>query len=173
MSEQTLVPPQPPPVASAARPRWPLSPSVRRAVLTAHIIASVGLLGDCAVLLAVTVRAAATSDPELAASSYELMSMFSLVFGIPLSFASLGTGLALGFGTKWGVLRYRWVTAKLLLIVSVILVGALVIGPSEAAMIDGGGGRDLVLTLAGGYDVLALCLATGLSVYKPRRRARR
>jgi hypothetical protein len=122
MSEQTLVPPQPPPVASA---------------------------------------------------SYELMSMFSLVFGIPLSFASLGTGLALGFGTKWGVLRYRWVTAKLLLIVSVILVGALVIGPSEAAMIDGGGGRELVLTLAGGYDVLALCLATWLSVYKPRRRARR
>jgi hypothetical protein len=173
MSEQTLVPPQPPPVASTARPRWPLSPSARRAVLTAHIIASVGLLGDCAALLAVTIRAAATSDPELAASSYELMSMFSMVFGIPLSFASLGTGLALGFGTNWGVLRYRWVTAKLLLIVSVILVGALVIGPSEAAMIDGGGGRELVLTLAGGYDVLALCLATGLSVYKPRRRATR
>jgi hypothetical protein len=173
MSEQTLVPPQRPPVVSAARACWPLSPSVRRAVLTAHIIASVGLLGDCAALLALTVRAAATSDPELAASSYELMSMFSMAFGIPLSFTSLGTGLALGLGTKWGVLRYRWVTAKLLLIVSVILVGALVIGPSEAAMIDGRGGRELVLTLAAGYDVLALCLATGLSVYKPRRRARR
>ena len=164
----------PPATRSApAQARWPLSPRVRRAVLTGHIIASVGLLGDCAALLALTIRAAATSDPELAASSYELMSMFSMLFGIPLSFASLGSGLALGFGTKWGVLRHRWVTAKLLLIVSVILVGALVIGPSEAAMIDGGGGRELVLTLAGGYDVLALCLATGLSVYKQRRRARR
>jgi hypothetical protein len=96
-----------------------------------------------------------------------------MLFGIPLSFASLGTGLALGLGTKWGVLRHRWVTAKLLLIVSVILVGALVIGPSEAAMLDGSGGRELVLILASGYDVLALCLATGLSVYKPRRRTRR
>jgi hypothetical protein len=75
--------------------------------------------------------------------------------------------------TKWGVLRHRWVTAKLLLIVSVILVGALVIGPSEAAMLDGSGGRELVLILASGYDVLALCLATGLSVYKPRRRRER
>ncbi|HTE61426.1 MAG TPA: DUF2269 family protein, partial [Solirubrobacteraceae bacterium] len=137
-----------PPATRSSTARWPLSPPVRRAVLTAHIIASVGLLGDCAALLALTVRAAATSDPELAASSYELMSMFSMLFGIPLSFASLGTGLALGFGTKWGVLRHRWVTAKLLLILSVILVGALVIGPSEAAVLDGGGGREAVLILA-------------------------
>lgn len=140
-------------------------------MLTVHIVASVGLLGNCAALLAMSIRAAATSDPELAASTYELMSMFGMLFGIPLSFASLGTGLALGFGTKWGVLRHRWVTAKLLLILSVILVGAFVIGPSEAAMLDGGGGRETVLILAGGYDVLALCHASGLSVYKPRRRA--
>lgn len=169
MTEQTIVPT----ARAVQRARFPLSPAARRAVLTAHIIASVGLLGDCAALLAMNVRAAATTDPQLAASSYELMSMFSMLFGIPLSFASLGTGLALGLGTKWGVLRHRWVTAKLLLILSVILVGALVIGPSEAAMIDGGGGRETVLILASGYDVLALCLATGLSVYKPRRRSSR
>jgi hypothetical protein len=58
-------------------------------------------------------------------------------------------------------------------IVSVILVGAFVIGPSEAAMDDGEGGRDTVLIVAAAYDVLALGLATGLSVYKPRRRASR
>jgi hypothetical protein len=150
-----------------------LSPRLRRAVLTTHIVASVGLLGDCAVLLATAVRASATSDAQLAASAYELMSMLSLVFGIPLSFASLATGLALGLGTKWGVLRHRWVTAKLLLNISVILVGALVIGPSEAAMVDGRGGRETVLIVAAAYQVLALCLATGLSVYKPRRRAGR
>jgi hypothetical protein len=146
-----------------------LSPSLRRAVLTTHIVMSVGLLGDCAVLLATAIRAAATSDPQLSASAYELMSMFSFVFGIPLSFASLLTGLALGLGTKWGVLRHGWVTAKLL----VILVGAFVIGPSEAAMADGEGGRETVLIVAAAYDVLALSLATGLSVYKPRLRASR
>jgi hypothetical protein len=99
--------------------------------------------------------------------------MFSLVFGIPLSFGSLATGLVLGLGTSWGVLRHRWVTTKLLLIVSVILVGALVIGPSEAVMVDGRGGRETVLIVAAAYQVLALCVATGLSVYKPRRRAAR
>jgi hypothetical protein len=150
-----------------------MSPSVRRAVLTGHIIASVGLLGDCAGVLAINIRAATTGDPGLAAASYELLSMFSIAFGIPLSFASLGTGLALGLGTKWGVLRHRWVTSKLLLILSVILVGAFVIGPGTAAMLDGGGGAEGRLIVASAYDVLALSLATGLSVYKPgRRRAR-
>jgi uncharacterized membrane protein len=165
MTTQTLAP--------TRRSTWRLSPPARRAVLTAHIVASVGLLGDCAAVLATAIRAATTNDPELAASAYELMSMFSFVFGIPLSFASLGTGLALGLGSKWNVLRHGWVTAKLFVIVSVILVGAFVIGPSEAAMTDGEGGRETVLIVAAAYDVLALGLATGLSVYKPRRRASR
>ena len=99
--------------ATASPIRWPMSPSVRRTVLTVHIIASVGLLGDSAGFLAVALRAATTDDPALAASSYELLEMFSIVFGIPLSMISLATGLALGFGTKWGVLRHWWTTAKL------------------------------------------------------------
>jgi hypothetical protein len=147
-----------------------LSQRMRRAVLTAHIIVSVGLLGDCAAVLAINIRAATTGDPGLAAASYELLDMFSFVFGIPLSMATLGTGLVLGLGTKWGVLRHRWVTAKLLLILSVILVGALILGSQTAAMLDGRDGSETVLILASAYDVLALSLATGLSVFKPGRR---
>jgi hypothetical protein len=166
MSEQTLIRPQSP----AAAPRVRVSPGVRRAVLTTHIVASVGLLGDCAALLVIHVRAATTADPALAASAYELQDTFSFVFGIPLSFAALITGLVLGFSTKWGVLRHGWVTLKLLAIVSVILVGALVIGPANAAMLDGDGGKESVLILATAYDVVVLSIAAGLSVYKPRRR---
>jgi len=156
------------PTLTPSAPRR-LSRPVRRAVLTAHIIASVGLLGDCAAVVALNVRAATTADPQLAASAYELLTMFGTLFGIPLSLTSLGTGLALGLGSKWGVLRHAWVAAKLLLVLSVILVGALVIGPRTAAMADGAGGSAGVLVAAGAYDVVALCLATWLSVYKPGR----
>jgi uncharacterized membrane protein len=142
--------------------------AMRRALLTTHIVCSVALLGDVAGYLAVAIRAATTDDPGLAAASYELLEMFSLLFGIPLSFGALLSGLALTRVTKWGVRRHRWVTTKLLLILSVILVGAFVIGPSGATMREGGGGAELVLILASAYDVLALSLATGLSVYKPR-----
>jgi hypothetical protein len=142
---------------------------MRRALLTAHIVCSVGLLGDAAGFLAVAVRAATTDDPRLAAASYELLEMFSVVFGIPLSFGALLTGVALTRVTKWGVLRHRWVTVKLGLIVSVILVGSLALGPSVAAM-QQGGDAEWTIVAGSAYDVLALTLATGLSVYKPRLR---
>ena len=93
-----------------------LSPRIRRSVLTLHIVASVGLLGDVAAVLAVNLRAAATADPAFATAAYDLLGMFSLVFGIPLSLVSLATGVILGLGTKWGVLRHVWVAAKLALL---------------------------------------------------------
>ena len=157
--------------AIAANPvRLRLTPNVRRAVLTVHIVASVGLLGDSAGFLAVALRGATTDDPALAASSYELLDMFSLVFGIPLSMTSLITGILLGVSSRYGVLRHGWTAAKLGLILSVILVGAFVIGPSNARMLDGSGGTENVLVAAAAYDVLALVLATALTTYKPRRR---
>jgi predicted integral membrane protein DUF2269 len=144
----------------------------RRTILTVHIIASVGLLGDVAAVLAVNVRAATTSDPAFAATAYDLLSMFSLVFGIPLSFTALITGVLLGLGSKWGVLRHVWVISKLVLILTVILVGAFVIGPNTQTMIDGGSGSEPVLIAAATYDVLALTLATWLAVFKPGRALR-
>jgi hypothetical protein len=156
-----------------ARARIRLRPGARRAVLTLHIVAGVGLLGDVAAVLAVNVRAAGTDDPALAAASYELLAMFTVLFGIPLSFVALGTGILLGMATPWGVIRHAWVAAKLVLLVGVILVGAFVLGPGTEAMRTGDGGAEVRLIAGSAYDVVALGLATGLSVFKPRRRRRR
>lgn len=90
-----------------------LSASTRRAVLTVHIVASVGLLGDVAAVLAINVKAATTGDPGLAAASYELLALLTVLFGIPLSLLSLASGVVLVLGSKWGVLRYAWATTKL------------------------------------------------------------
>jgi hypothetical protein len=155
--------------ATTNRPRFTLSPSARKAVLTTHIIVSVGLLGDSAGYLAVAIRAAATSDATVADAAYRMLDMFSVVFGIPLSFAALLTGITLGVGSKWGVFRYPWVMAKLLLIVSVIAVGAFVLRGGMDAMLTGGGGGEVRLVAGAAYDVLALAVATGLAVYKPGR----
>lgn len=153
--------------------RLRLSRRGRQALLTAHVMLSVGLLGDSAGFLAVAVRAGRADDPVTVRESVEVLSMFSLVFGIPLSVGALITGVLLGIGTKWGVFRYPWVIAKLLLVVSVMLVGSLVIGPAEAAMLDGTADASGRLVAAGGYDVVALAVATGLSVFKPGGRFRR
>ncbi len=154
---------------ASGQARFKLGAATRRALLTLHIIAGVGLLGDVAAVLAVNVRAATTDDPALAAAAYELLAMFTVLFGIPLSLISLATGILLGLATPWGILRYAWVTAKLALVLGVILVGSL-LGPGTEAMRTGDGGAETRLIAGSAYDVAALTLATGLSVFKPRRR---
>ena len=144
----------------------------RRALLTGHIVAGVGLLGAVASVLAINIRAATTTDAALAASSYDLLAMLTLAFGIPLSVASLISGVLLGMETPWGVLRYAWVITKLMLVIGVILVGALVLGPGTEAMRRGDGGAEARLIAGAAYDVAALTVATGLSVFKPRRSRR-
>jgi Predicted integral membrane protein (DUF2269) len=144
-----------------------------KALLTAHIVFSVALLGDSAGFLAVAIRTSTLDDPALIHDSAKTLSMFSLVFGIPLSFGALLTGIALGLFTRWGVFKYPWVTAKLLIIVSVMVVGGVVIGPALNDVLDGDADATNRLIAAAAYDVAVLTIATVLGVFKPGRRIRR
>lgn len=152
------------------RPRLRLGPTARRWVLTVHIVAGVGLLGEVSGFLAVAIRGSA-AGPEFAHTCWQLLQMFAFTFGIPLSLGTLASGLLLAWSTKWGVFRHWWVTLKLALIISVILVGALVHGPGIEALIDGHGSETRTIAFAA-YQVAALATATGLSVFKPGGRLR-
>src|SRR5262245_3227410 len=110
----SVAPPADDDLSRRTRRRFPLR--IRHTVLTAHIVFSVALLGDSAGFLAVAIRTSTLDDPALVRDSVKTLNMFSLVFGIPLSFAALLTGIALGLGTRWGVFRYPWVVIKLALI---------------------------------------------------------
>jgi hypothetical protein len=141
----------------------------RNILLTLHIVVSVGLLGDSAGFLAVAIRRAASNDPAFVDAAHDLLGTFALFFGIPLSFLALLTGLALGLGTPWGLFRYPWVIAKLVLIVTVIIVGATVLRPVLTDDTDTG---DAPLIVGAAYDVAALATATTLAVFKPGRARR-
>jgi hypothetical protein len=163
-------------IATTTQEREPAAPTRRRAVLplrarhallTVHIVVSVGLLGDAAGYLAVAIRTSTLDDPLLVHDSVRTLNMFSLVFGIPLSFAALVTGIALGLGTRWGLFRYPWVAAKLILVVTVIPVGAFVLSPASSHMLDQGTDETGRLIAGAAYDVVALAVATGLGVFKP------
>jgi hypothetical protein len=155
--------------AKGAAPKsWQLGRRGRNALLTVHIAASVAVLGDSAGFLAIAIRAR-TQSPVDAHASYEILETLSLALGIPLSFLALGTGIVLGLGSRWGVFRYPWVIAKLALLISVMVVGGVVLGPAEAAALDGAGGSGALIAGAS-WDVVALSVATGLSVFKPGRR---
>jgi cytochrome bd-type quinol oxidase subunit 2 len=144
---------------------------IRKPLLLVHITASVALLGATSSSLLLAVVAATTADADLAHSAYELMSAQSLVFGIPLSFIALGSGIALGPASKWGVLRYWWTTLKLGLLALVIVNGALNIGRMTEQRLDGGG-SEWALVAVVSASVAMLLASVALSVFKPGGRLR-
>lgn len=146
--------------------RFKLGRRARNAVLTVHIVVAVGLLCDSAGFVAVALRHATSDDPSFREHTREILAMFALTFGIPLSFLTLITGLVLGIGTRWGVLRYPWVTIKVALTLTVIAVGAIVLRP---LLFDDATVEDGALVLGASWDVVALTVATALSVFKPGR----
>lgn len=150
--------------APVRRVRIRLHRPALHALAITHIAVSVGLLGDSAGFLAVAIRRASSGDEAFRRAAREMLAMFALSFGIPLSFLALLTGVALAFATPWGLFRHPWVIAKLALIVSVIVVGATLISPVIRA---GGEPNDVAIIAGSAWDVIALLTATALSVVRP------
>jgi uncharacterized membrane protein len=154
---------------------WRLTSRARRTLVTLHIVSGVGLLGATSATLLLAINGAATDEVAFADSIYRLMSLNSAVFGIPLSMLSLLTGVLLGLGTHWRVLKHWWTTLKLALILGVILNGALVIGPTVTELRDDPmvASTQTRTVIAAALSVLMLLTATSLSVFKPGGRLRR
>jgi hypothetical protein len=157
-----------------------LRPGPRKALLTTHIASAVALLGTTAGLAIMAGRAGAGDDAAEAHAVYDVMRLLTLGLGIPLSFIALLSGAALALTGRWGLFGYWWVTAKLVLLIAVIVVGATVTGPSIATMLDvtearppaAGDARWTLIAAVAGQGALVLA-ATILSVARPGGRIRR
>ena len=87
----------------------------RRVLLIVHIAVSVGWLGVSLCLLVLGVTARATPDPATAAAAYRAMNTLAGTLLIPVSLSALLTGVCLAVRRPWGLTRYYWILAKLLL----------------------------------------------------------
>lgn len=151
-----------------------MSSRLRKFALTAHVVSSVGWLGAVAGTLALGVAGLTSQDAQLVRGAYLAMESTGWSVLVPLSLASLLTGLIQSLGTKWGLIRHYWVLAKLLiniLATTVLLLymqtlGVLAdIASSGAAL---GVLRSPSPMLHASAAMLLLLVAATLSVYKPR-----
>ena len=151
-----------------------LAPRARKALLTLHISASVALIGSGAGITALALIAIGKPAAD-AHVIYTTARTLVFTLGIPLSFISLLSGIAMGLGTRWGVLRHRWVVVKLGLQLAILACGALVIRPVMAQLIDGGERGAAEWTMAGGaaFNTACAITAVGFAVFKPGGRLRR
>ena len=159
-------------MSAAAPAARRFSPRARKALLTLHIGASVALIGSGAGITALSLMAVGESAGD-AHVIYTAARTLVFTLGIPLSFISLLSGIALGLGTRWGVLRHRWTAAKLGLQLAIIACGGIVIRPAMDSLIDGGDAAQWTMVAGAAFNTACAMLAVGLAVFKPGGRLRR
>jgi hypothetical protein len=155
-----------------------MTPGLRKIALTAHVTSSVGWLGAAAVFLALSVAGLTSQDPQTVRAAYIAMGSTGWSVLVPLSLASLLTGLIQSLGTTWGLFRHYWVMAKLLInvlatIVLLMYTQTLDYFAGVAAQTTPSGAdldalRNPSPLLHASIGLLLLLTATALSVYKPR-----
>ena len=155
-----------------------MDPGLRKLALTAHVTASVGWLGAVAGFLALAVAGLASDDSETVQAAYLAMELTGWFVLVPLSLASLLTGLVQSLGTTWGVFRHYWVLAKLVInlfatIILLLYMQTLGFFADVAAETAPSGPVPDVLrspspVLHAGAALGLLLVATTLAVHKPR-----
>lgn len=155
-----------------------LSRPWRRTVLAVHVLCGAGWMGlDLGLMVLVVTGASSGSGPTVAAAYTAVRLVVPIVVPV-LATGMLLTGLLLGWGTKWGLLKWTWVSVKLLiglvltvLVFALLLPGALSIPPelggaaAEVRDAVGGAARDLLFPPVVSFAALGVALV--LSIWKP------
>jgi hypothetical protein len=152
-----------------------LSPPLRKLALTAHVISSVGWLGAVAAFVAISLAGLVGRDFQRAGAAYLAMELITWAVIVPLSLASLVTGVLSALGTPWGLFRHHWVVAKLLLNVVATLLLLLHTGPvglvaraaTQGVLSEDLRGVRIDLLADAVAGLVALLAATALGIYKP------
>ena len=166
----------------ARRAPFRLRGRTRKTVLILHIL-SVGTWVGVDVIVAVLVLTGWLSgDSSVRGLAYQALGTFVVWPMLVSGLVSLVTGVLLGLGSKYGLVRYWWVAVKLVLnlVLCTLILIALQPGLGDVAQY----GRDLAAGTATDRDmsdlffppIVSLCaltFATILSVAKPWGRLRK
>ena len=159
-----------------------LSGRARKAVLLVHILSAAAWLGIDLALGILVVVALSTEDVGTAGVAIQAVDLFAIWPMFGASVVCMASGVVLGLGSKYGIIRYWWVATKLFLNagMSLLIAFALRPGVREAAdigrrMLDG----DPAAVIPSGilHPVVVaptlLLFAYFLSVFKPWGRTNR
>jgi hypothetical protein len=161
--------------------RWRPHPRTRKLLLVLHV-ASAGTWLGIDVVLGILVFAALTGSgdgPAVAIAGAGLFATWPLA---AVGLLCLGTGILLGLGSKYGLVRYWWVAVKLVLNVVLVTLVAVLLAPelgvlAASARSSLGDGRELPdlsnLAFPPIVSTTAVLFAMTLSTFKPWGRVRR
>ena len=116
--------------------------------------------------LVIGIAGMTSDDGEIVRGAYVMLEVVGWYVLVPLSMASLLSGLVCSWVTTWGVFRHYWVVAKLVMNIFAVVV-LLMYMQTLADLADSAVGTASPALHAGAALVLLLA-ATVLGIYKPR-----
>jgi hypothetical protein len=167
-----------------ARPsvRWRLGANTRKSVLVVHIASAGAWLGIDVAMGVLVFTALLSDDGRTKALAFRALELVAVGPLLACGLVCLLTGILLGLGSRYGLVRYWWVAVKLAL--NLVLTGLVLISlapevaahAEQARQFDAG----LAVPLEVGDLILppivspaALLVAMVLAVFKPWGRIRR
>ena len=159
---------------------WRLGARTRKGFLVVHIV-SAGTWIGIDVVMAV-VFTALLADDYTKALCYRALEMFVVWPLFASGLVCLASGIVLGLGTKWGLLRYWWVAVKLALNLVLVVLVTFALRPGVSEMAERGlrymtgeaaslAVGDLIFPPI--VSTSALLIAFVLAVFKPWGRLRK
>jgi hypothetical protein len=145
-----------------------------------HAISGIGWMGVDIALFLLLWNARTTTNAIEAITAYTAVSLIVPTAVPPLCLGVLATGLLLGWGTPWGILRHWWVFVKLLLavVMTILVFRALVPAVQTMPALGNFATADAVRAKLGPLGIqlmfppavsfVLLGIATVLSMFKPK-----
>ncbi len=168
------------PRQSRDRPRR-LTRGWRRTTLVVHVVSAGAWIGIDVIVAVLVLTGWFSDDVEVRSLAYQALATFVVWPMLVAGLLSLVSGLVLGLGTKWGLVRYWWVAVKLVLnlvlctlIVLVLQPGMDEVGDYGKDLLTGSPDSTAVSTLffPPAVSLTTLTLAVVLAVFKPWGRIR-
>lgn len=161
---------------------WRLGGRARKTTLVVHILSAGTWIGIELVVGVLVITAWLTGDHAVKGIAYQALGMFAVWPMLTTGLVCLASGVLLGLGSKYGLLRYWWVAVKLAM--NIVLTALVLLSLRPGLEDVAAHGRALSAGQASHLDVsflffppavslTALTFATVLSVFKPWGRIRR
>jgi len=158
-----------------------MSMTGRRMTLVVHIVSAGAWIGIDVIVGVLVITGYFTSDPSVQGLAYQALGTFAVWPMLTAGLVSLASGLLLGLGTRYGLIRYWWVVVKLVINAVLCLLILFALEPGMAEIVEHGrilasGGESpldvATLFFPPAVSLATLTFATVLAVFKPWGRVR-
>src|SRR5215207_4708842 len=155
---------------------WRLGARTRKGVLVVHIVSAGAWIGIDIAMAVVVFTALLADDENTKALCYRALELFAVWPLLTTGLVCLVSGVVLGLGTKWGLVRYWWVAIKLVLNIVLTALVLVALRPEVSKAAEQGrqfaAGEPASLTVGNLIfppivSPTALLIAVVLAVFKP------